>query len=66
MANFITSSNSVTVSSYKQNSELTVTVESNNVVISIDYGENFSMNDSEFKEFQTLLGLKLKENNFNV
>lgn len=66
MANFITSSNSVTVSSYKQNSELTVTVEPNNVVISMDYGENFFMSDSEFKEFQTLLGLKLKENNFNV
>lgn len=66
MVNFKLTSNSITARDYQQDEELTVTVEPNNMVISMDYGENFFMQGSEIKEFMTLLELKLKENNFNV
>ena len=66
MVNFKLTANSVTAKDYQQDAELTVTVEPNNMVISMEYGENFFMQCSEIKEFMTLLELKLKENNFNV
>lgn len=66
MVNFKLTANSVTAEDYQQDAELTVTVEPNNMVISMEYGETFFMQDSEIKEFMTLLELKLKENNFNV
>lgn len=66
MVNFKLTANSVTTKDYQQDAELTVTVEPNNMVISMEYGENFFMQGSEIKEFMTLLELKLKENNFNV
>ena len=66
MVNFKLTANSVTAKDYQQDTELTVTVEPNNMVISMEYGENFFMQGSEIKEFMTLLELKLKENNFNV
>ena len=66
MVNFKLTANSVTAEDYQQDAELTVTVEPNNMVISMEYGENFFMQGSEIKEFMTLLELKLKENNFNV
>lgn len=66
MINFKLTANSVTAKDYQQDAELTVTVEPNNMVISMKYGENFFMQGSEIKEFITLLELKLKENNFNV
>lgn len=66
MVNFKLTANSVTAKDYQQDVELTVTVEPNNMVISMEYGENFFMQGSEIKEFMTLLELKLKENNFNV
>ena len=66
MVNFKLTANSVTARSYQQDAELTVTVEPNNIVVSMEYGENFYMQDADVKEFLTLLELKLKENNFNV
>lgn len=66
MVNFKLTANSVTAKDYQQGAELTVTVEPNNMVISMEYGEIFFMKGSEIKEFLTLLELKLKENNFNV
>lgn len=66
MVNFKLTANSVTAKDYQQGAELTVTVEPNNMVISMEYGESFFMQGSEIKEFLTLLELKLKENNFNV
>ena len=66
MVNFKLTANSVTAKDYQQGAELTVTVEPNNMVISMEYGESFFMKGSEIKEFLTLLELKLKENNFNV
>ena len=66
MVNFKLTANSVTAKDYQQGAELTVTVEPNNMVISMEYGEIFFMQGSEIKEFLTLLELKLKENNFNV
>lgn len=66
MVNFKLTANSVTANDYQQDAELTVTVEPNNMVISMEYGEIFFMQGSEIKEFLTLLELKLKENNFNV
>lgn len=66
MVNFKLTANSVTAKSYQQDAELTVTVEPNNIVVSMEYGEDFVMQDDEVREFITLLELKLKENNFNV
>lgn len=66
MVNFKLTANSVTAKDYQQEAELTVTVEPNNMVISMEYGERFFMQGSEINEFLILLELKLKENNFNV
>lgn len=62
MVNFTISSNYITAKSTDQTSELTVSIEPNNVVFYIDYGDSFHMQESEYKEFQELL--KLKGNNF--
>lgn len=39
MVNFKLTANSVTAKDYQQDAELTVTVEPNNMVISMEYGE---------------------------
>lgn len=62
MVNFTITANSVTAKSTYQTAELTATIETNNILFSIEYGDVFYMQESEFKEFQELL--KLKGNNF--
>ena len=62
MVNFTVTANSVTAKSTYQTAELTATIEPNNILFSIEYGDRFYMQESEYKEFKELL--KLKGNNF--
>ena len=51
MVNFKLTANSVTAKSYHQDAELTATVEPNNIVVSMEYGENFSCKMLKSKNF---------------